>query len=320
MTKPEVTKPAPWKVELVKKLTDEIDSSGLSAIVSIAGIRNNQLQSIRRSLRGKMKLRVVRGTLLEKSVERSKKENIKRILEVTRGQIALVTGEQEPAQLYELLESTRTTAAPRGGEVAENDIVIEPMDTGFPPGPMISEFQKVGLQTAIEKGAIVIKKETLFVKKGEVITKEKAGILGKLNIKPIKVGLNVLGAVKDGVFYSKDVMAISSSKVSSDMMAAFLQAKQVALSTFFITPEILPDILFRARLSAEMLAVSAGVVDEKNIELFIMKAIRDASAVSSAISGDHSDEAAPKEEKKPEERDSKKEEEDVSSGLDALFG
>lgn len=320
MTKPTVTKPAKWKVELVNEVSREIDSNSLSAIVSIAGIRNNQLQSIRSSLKGKMKLQVVRGTLLEKSVERSKKENISRILEVMKGQIALVTGNQEPVELYELLESTRTTAAPRGGEVAENDIVIEPMDTGFPPGPMISEFQKVGLQTAIEKGAIVIKKETVFVKKGEVISKEKAGILGKLNIKPIKVGLNVLGAVKDGIFYSKDVMSISTARITLNMTVAFSQAKQIALNTFFITPEILPEILFRARLSAEMLAVSAGVVDEKNIELFIMKAIRDASAVSSAISGDHREEAASKEEKKPDERDAKKEEEDVSSGLDALFG
>ncbi len=316
-------KPAQWKVELVKEVSKNLDKSELSAIVSISGIRNNQLQGIRRTLKGQMHMQVMRATLLRKALEKSKKENIKELETAISGQIALVTSGHEPNELYELLETTKLNAPPKGGEVAEDDIIVEPMDTGFPPGPMISEFQKVGLQTAIEKGTINIKKETVFIKAGETISKEKAKILEKLNIKPMRVGLRVIGAVKDGLYYNEEVLSVSKEQILGNMVSAFSAAKAVALNTTFLVPEILPDLIVKARIQAETLALDAGLVDEDNIQIFILKAIKEASALSEAAAGDtqtSSSEESAGDEKEEEQESEKKDEEDVSSGLDALFG
>ena len=311
--------PASWKVDLVKSVADEIEASEVSAIASIKGIRNNQLQKIRSDLSGHMKLKVIRKRLLIKALESSKDKKIHDFKQYAKGQIAIITTDLEPAKLYSRLEKTKQKAAARGGEIAPEDIIIEAKETSFPPGPMISEFQKAGLTTAIEKGKIVIKKESLFVKKGEVISKDKAKLMEKLEIKPITVGLEIEGAYSHGLIYSKDVLSITEEVILADIVKGFSAAKAIALGAQYLVPEIIPDLLVKAAINAEQLALDAGFVSEGNIELFILKAIKEANAINQTLEG----EEEPKESKKEDKKDEKTQEdasENVSAGLESLFG
>lgn len=326
MTEQYQAKVAKWKVDFVEELRKEIQEKPVIAIVDIHGIRNQQLQNIRRELKGKADFKVVRRRLLLHALNRVKKENIDPIKDLSNGQIAILTSEEDPKSIYEMLYKTRQDSPAKGGEIAPRDIVVEEMVTGFPPGPMISEFQKVGLKTAIEKGKIVIKGETVLVKEGEPIPRDKAKILEKLDIKPINVGLDIIGAYSDGLIFTKEVLSVKIEDIVSDMAKAFSQAKGVALETMFIVPDILPDVLFKAKLQAEQLALESGYMDESNIELFILKAIREATALNSALVGD---EASPGEQESSEEVTKKKEEnkeedqdtdENISAGLGSLFG
>lgn len=315
--------PAAWKVELVKDLKKEIEKSPVSALVSIKGIRNAQLQKIRSDLQGRVKIRVVRKRLLLKALEKVKLENIKDFGDMASGQVAVITTEEAPVKLFRMLENTKQKAAARGGEIAEDDIIVPEMPTNFPPGPMISEFQQAGLQTAIEKGKIVIKKETVYVKKGEAIPKNKAKILEKLEILPVTVGLNMIGAYQAGLVFNKAAVSITEEQLIGDIARAFSQAKNVALETLFLVPEIVPQLIIKARLYAEQLALETGTVDESNVQLFILKAIREATALNKAISGEASEEQPQTEEKneEPAAEESKQDDEDkASEGLSALFG
>ncbi|MFG1555964.1 MAG: 50S ribosomal protein L10 [Thermoplasmataceae archaeon] len=307
-----MTEPAKWKVELVNQVTSEMDQSPVSAIVSIKGIRNKQLQQIRRSLKGKAKLRVMRGTLVEKSLENVKKDHIGDLKEFISGQIALITTEMTPQKLYASLEGSKQKAAARGGETATEDIIIEAKETQFPPGPMISEFQKVGLQTAIEKGKIVIKKESVFVKKGEKISKEKAKILEKLEIHPITVGLDVVSAYYDGLIFKADVLSITPEFVMGEIAMAFSRAKVLAGSVMFITKEIVPELIIKGRLQAESLGMEARFLDEKEMGNLIINS-------RAAVQKTETKENAHKEELK-EEKNEEKEAEDATEGFGALFG
>ena len=307
-----MTEPAKWKVELVNQVTSEMDQSPVSAIVSIKGIRNKQLQQIRRSLKGKARLRVMRGTLVEKSLEKVKKDHIGDLKEFISGQIALITTEMTPQKLYASLEGSKQKAAARGGETATEDIIIEAKETQFPPGPMISAFQKVGLQTAIEKGKIVIKKESVFVKKGEKISKEKAKILEKLEIHPITVGLDVVSAYYDGLIFKADVLSITPEFVMGEIAMAFSRAKVLAGSVMFITKEIVPELIIKGRLQAESLGMEAKFLDEKEMGNLIINS-------RAAVQKTETKENAHKEEVK-EEKNEEKEAEDATEGFGALFG
>lgn len=313
--------PAQWKVELVKEMASEFSNSPVTALVSIKGIRNSQLQKIRRDLKGDAKIRVVRRRLLLKALEQVGKKNIKDLGKLAEGQIAVVTTNEMPSKLYAILESKKQKAAARGGEIADHDIIIPEMPTNFPPGPMISEFQKAGLQTAIEKGKIVIKKETLYVKKGEPIPKDKAKILEKLEILPVTVGLDIIGAYSDGVIFNREAIAITQEMIIGDIVRAFSQARNVALDAMFLVKEIVPDLIVKARISAEALALETGTVDESNVQLFILKAIKEATALSQAISGEQEEPAkANSSESKPKEETKENDEDKASEGLSALFG
>ncbi len=302
-----------WKIDLVDHIASTISESPVTAFVSIKGIRNKQLQGIRRALKGEASIRVVRGTLLEKALEKSGKKNIEKLKDFVGGQIALVTTIDAPAKLYSKLEKNRQKSAARGGEIAEEDIVVSAKDTNFPPGPMISEFQKVGLQAAIEKGKIVIKKEMLFVKKGDKISKEKAKILEKLEIFPLDVGLDVVSAYEDGIIFDKEAMSITPERVMLDIANAFSQGKFLAKDITFIVKEIMPELIVKARLQAESLAISANFVDENNMSAFILKAISQATALQSEVEGEP-------EEAKEETKEEKPKEEDGAAGFGALFG
>lgn len=312
--------PAQWKVDLVKETTKEIDNSDTVAIVDIKGLRNNQFQSIRRDVRKELKIRVIRGTLLRKAIEKSKKPDIAKILPEITGQIALVTSSADPGTIYRTFSEKREMMSPRGGEIASDDIVVPEGETNFPPGPMISEFQKAGLQAAIERGKIVIKRDSVIVKKGEIITKDKAGVLQKLEIKPIQVGMDLRAAYSDGFLFTRDVLSITPEVVATQIMQSFNQAKALALDLGFMVPEIVPDLIVRARIVAESLALKAGIVDESNIQLFILRAITEAASLKEAT---ESPETPPKEKEKEEEKVEEKKgdsDEDVSAGLSTLFG
>lgn len=315
------SKVAPWKVKQVEELKEEIESSPVVALVDITGIRNQQLQNIRRELRGKVNLRVVRRRLFLNALERVERENIGKLKDHSEGQIALLTSDNDPKTIYDMLFNTRQDSPAKGGEIAPRDIVVEEMVTGFPPGPMISEFQKVGFKTAIEKGKIVIKGETVVVKEGEPIPKDKAKILEKLEIKPINVGLDIIGAYSDGIIFTKEVLSVRLEDVLLDMGKAFSEAKSIALESMFIVPEVLPDLLFKAKINAEQLALESGYMDESNIELFILKAIREATAISGTLGGE--EEASEEAEEEPEQEEKKEEgnvDENISEGLGSLFG
>ncbi len=316
-------KPAQWKVELVDDLSDRLSKSKVSAIVGIKGISNNQLQKIRRDLRGEMELKVTRGTLIWKALEKSGVKGFENLRELISGQVAILTTDSAPNATFEKLSKTKQKSPAKGGEVADDDIVVEASETSFPPGPMVSEFQKVGLQTAIEKGKIVIKKDTVLVKKGETISKEKAGVLKKLEIFPLTVGIDMKGALYDGIFFDESALSITPSSVLQDVSRALVIAKKLALASKFIVPEIVPELLVMARINAESLAIAAGVVDEGNIELFILKAIKDAAALGSVVSpGENVPEKAEGPKAKKDREPEKKENVDdqISEGLGALFG
>lgn len=311
--------PASWKVDLVNSVAQEMEGNEVSAIASIKGIRNNQLQKIRHDLSDHLKMRVIRKRLLIKAIDQSKDKDLHDFKKFAQGQIAIITTDLEPAKLFQVLEKTKQKAAARGGETAPEDIVIEAKETQFPPGPMISEFQKAGLATAIEKGKIVIKKESLFVKKGEVISKDKAKLLEKLDIRPITVGLEIQGAYSHGLIYSKDVLSITEEAIIADMIRGFSVAKAVALDAGYLVPEIIPDLIVKAAMNAEQLALDAGFVSEGNIELFILKAIREANAINQSLEGKEEVKST-KEESKKDEETQEDASENVSAGLESLFG
>ena len=71
--------------------------------------------------------------------------------------------------------------------------MVPAQTTSFKPGPIVGELQHAGFPAAIEKGKVVLKKDVTIVKAGQTISREVAGLLTRLDILPLEVGLESAG-------------------------------------------------------------------------------------------------------------------------------
>ncbi len=327
---------APWKYEFVDKLEKLIEKYPVVGIVNINNIPAPQMQKMRASLKEHSVFIVGKNRLIKLAIEKAAKENIKDLANYVDGQTGIIFTDIDAFKLVKTLDKSKTKAPAKGGEIAPEDIVVHEGETQFKPGPIISELQKVGIPAAIQKGKIVIRKDTVVVKKGEKISRDLAQVLTKLEIYPLTVGLDLKAAYEDGMVFPKDVLEVDTEMVYGNVLNAIQSAINLSVNASFPTKVTMPMIIANAHIKALNLAVNAGVVNKETLPMLITKAYGEMLSVASKladglddelkslISSSHAEikeetkEEEKKEEKKEEEEENK--EEEAIAGLGSLFG
>ncbi len=328
---------APWKYKFVDQLVQLIDKYPVVGIVNINNIPAAQMQKMRRDLKYKAVFIVGKNRLIKLALEKSGKKNIKELANYIEGQTGIIFTDMNAFKLAKLLEKTETKAPAKGGEIAPEDIIVHEGETPFKPGPMISEFQKVGLPAAVQKGKIVIRKDTVLVKKGEVISRDVAQVLTKLEIFPMTVGLDLRAAYEDEMVFSKEVLHVDTTKVYGDIVNAIQYATNLSVNAAYPTKLTMPMIIGKAARDALNLAINGGIVNKFTAEHILRKAYMEMLSLASALGDglddelknlisnrpspppDKEEKEEKKEEEKKEEEEENKEEEAIA-GLGALFG
>jgi len=329
---------APWKKEAVSKLTTKMAKSKVVGIIDVRGVPAPAFQTMRTNLRGKADIIMLKNTLLKIALQEASKQRkgLDKLVDSVGGQCAVVTTDLNPFRLFKQLDSTKTKMPARGGEVAPDDIEIKAGETPFKPGPVVGELQKAGLPAAIEQGKVVIKKDKLLVKKGDKIPREVALVLGKLEIFPLTVGLNLNAAFEEGFVYQKDVLAVDDVHILNQVRMAAAGALNLAVFASYPTATAIRPMLANAHFKAINLAVNAKIANEETVKLMLAKANAQMLSLASKVLAALDDElkaaleGAPrppedKDGKEPEKKEEKKEEKKVSedeaaAGLGALFG
>lgn len=329
---------ATWKKTLVEELSNEMATAPVVAIVDVHGIGGQQIQSMRAGLRGHANVRMAKNNLILLAIEKAAetRPELVGLKEKVYGQCAVVSTDINPFKLFNKLESTKTHAAAKPGELAPFDIVVPKGPTPFGPGPIIGELQKIGLPASIEAGKIVVKKDTTLVKVGEPIPANVAAMLPKLEILPMIVGLDLRAAYEDGVVYKKDVLDIPENYYRDMFATAAFNARALGVSVVYPAKETITPLIQKAFREALGLSISAAIPTKENIEMLIAKADSQMLAIASA-SGYTDDAIAarlnavaaaapvaaaaePAKADEPEEEEAEVSEEDAASGLSALFG
>ncbi|NPA74870.1 MAG: 50S ribosomal protein L10 [Euryarchaeota archaeon] len=327
---------APWKIQFVEKIVELINKYPVIGIVNINNIPAAQMQKMRASLRDKSVFIVGKNRLIKLAIEKSNKENIKDLAKYIDGQTGIIFTDMNAFKLAKMLDASKTKAPAKGGEIAPEDIVVHEGETPFKPGPIIGDLQKVGLPAAIQKGKIIIRKDTVIVKKGEVISRDVAQVLTKLEIYPLTVGLDLRAAYEDNMVFPKDVLEVDTEKVYGDVLNAIQYGINLSVNAAYPTQFTAPMLIANAYRKALNLAVNAGVVNKETVKLILSKAYTEMLSVASQltdgldeelkslITSSHAEvKAEPqeevKEEKKEEEENENKEEEAIA-GLGSLFG
>ncbi len=330
---------AKWKFEEVEKLKSLIESYPVVGIVDMTNIPARQLQNIRAQLRGDVLIRMSKKRLIKLALEKAKREDkILRLKDYLKGQPALILTKLNPFKLYKILEKNKSPAPAKPNMVAPKDIVVPKGETPFAPGPILTELQAVGIPTKVEKGKVVVTKDVVVAKKGEVISEQLANVLNRLGIEPMEVGLNLLAAYEDGIIYTPEVLAVDSNKVMQDFIEAYRRAVNLSVNSGYLTKETAPVALAKAFIEARMLAINATIFEKDVMPDILAKAHMQMLSVASRLREDALDDelkdiiskqkverVEKKEEKKEEvkeEKEEKKEEgeEEALGGLASLFG
>jgi len=304
----------------VKALKKDIESYPVVGLVDIQGIKAKQLQRIRQDMRGKVLIRASKNTLLAIALKKSKK-NLEVLASHLKGGASLVCTEFDPFRLNMLLETSKTPAPAKSGDIAPDDIVIAAGDTGFPPGPLVGELQRAGIPARIEKGSIIVQKDHTFVKAGETITEKQAEILKKLGMEPMTVGLELLGVCEDGKLFEPYMLHIDTEGVKSQLGLAHLSALNVSVEACIMTQDTINLLLQKATRYANSLALGAVIMTRNTLPTILARGYAHAYIINSLVKGEPIGPVSPQAaaiEKVEEEKEEK--EEEALEGLGALFG
>ncbi|MTK64094.1 MAG: 50S ribosomal protein L10 [Methanobacterium sp.] len=329
---------AEWKKDEVANLKELINSYEVVGMANLADIPAPQLQQMRRTLKDSATLKMSRKTLMSLALNDSEKAQIETLEDYMEGQPALIFTNMNPFKLYKILESSKTPAPAKAGSIAPEDIIVPKGDTAFKPGPVLGELQKAGIPAKIEKGKIVITNDKVIVEAGEVIPRDVASILTRLEIFPLEVGIDLRAAYEAETIYTSDLLTVDEEKTLADVQKAFTQALNLSVEAVIFNKESTPLIIQKAVSQSLNLALNAEILNEKTRDVLLAKAYAQMLAVASEVSA--KDENAVDEELKeklsstaakvetkednneePEDEEEAEEEEgDAAAGLGALFG
>jgi large subunit ribosomal protein L10 len=330
---------ADWKKEEVSDIKELIKSHSVVGMANLADIPAPQLQKMRQSLKDTTTIKMSRKTLMTLALSESEKSNIDVLGEHMEGQPALIFTNMNPFKLYKILEASKTSAPAKAGSIAPSDIVVPKGDTAFKPGPILGELQKVGIPAKIDKGKIVITKDKVIVAEGEAVPRDVAGILTRLEIQPMEVGIDLVAAYEDEAIYTSDILTIDDEKTMSDIQNAFRRALNLSVNASIYTKETMDLIIMNAQTKAMNLALNAEILTSKTTDLLLSKAYLQMLALASDLSDTNEEalddelldklksrpqavevKAEEKEEDKEDEEEEEEKEEDAAAGLGALFG
>jgi large subunit ribosomal protein L10 len=274
----------PEKTARVGHLRDEILAAPMTALVGLRGVPAGALQKMRRELRGRgHPIRVAPNSALRHALQEAAAQRpaLAPLLEQLSDQTALLSAGGNPFSLFQELAGTRSPTPARGGEIAPKDVVVPAQTTSFKPGPIVGELQHAGFPAAIEKGKVVLKKDVVIVKAGGTISREVAGLLTRLEIFPLEVGLNLRAVVEGSTFYPPSVLSVDLEARRAEVMQGFRQALGLAVEIGYATPQTVPILLTRAHRRALAVAVAAGYPTKATITPILARALREAAAVRS---------------------------------------
>jgi large subunit ribosomal protein L10 len=330
-----------WKSIEIQTLAELAKDNPVIGVASIHEIPARQFQSIRRELRGQVTIRVSKKTLIRQALDKTPREGLVEIGSRMDGEVALLFTDMNPFKLFRKIEDGKVSSPAKPGHRPPEDVWIPAGPTPFAPGPIVSQLQKVGIPARIERGKVIILQDTLFVKAGEEIDRERAGILSQLGIEPMRIGLDVSLVYEDGALFDRSVLDVDANEMLDQVSLAAQRAFNLAFNSAYVTNATVRALLHEAWRKARNLAVGAEIVTSETVSDLLSVAYNRMISLAAAIARGNPDVlgedlrsrlsqatvAAPTEEKadekKPEARDEAQEEEEKeeeSVGLGALFG
>ena len=257
------TRYPPKKARMYAQLQETPSKYGTVALIRLEKVRASQILQLRKKLKGQVEFVSIKDKLAVKALGDVQTPGVDRLAQDIGGQCMLLFTDMSPFRLNMLLSKNKVMLAARGGDIASVDVEVAARNTGIAPGPMLTEFKEAGIPTRIDQGTIWIAKDTVPVRKGEVISEKLASMLGKLDIKPIEASITLDTALEGGFKYGRDELVIDVEEVAGSLAAAHQEAVNLSVEAGYATADNIVQILAKASSSARSLSVESGYVTDE---------------------------------------------------------
>ncbi|GAU36656.1 hypothetical protein TSUD_213100 [Trifolium subterraneum] len=278
---PKATK-AEKKQNYDAKLCQLLDEFTQILIVNADNVGSNQLQSIRRGLRGDSVVLMGKNTMMKRSVRMHAEK----------------TGNNAFLNLVPLLVGNVGLIFTKGDlkEVSEE----------------VAKYKVLNIPTKINKGTVEIITPVELIKKGDKVGSSEAALLAKLAIRPFSYGLVVLSVYDNGSVFSPEVLDLTEDDLIAKFAIGVSMVTSLSLAISYPTLAAAPHMFVNAYKNVLAVAVAteysfpeADKVKEflKDPSKFAVAAVAAPAAASGGAPA-----AAKEEEKKPEPEEESDEE------------
>nr|KJB76158.1 hypothetical protein B456_012G076000 [Gossypium raimondii] len=290
------------KIAYDAKLCQLLDEYTQILIAAADNVGSNQLQNIRKGLRGDSVVLMGKNTMMKRSVrmhaEKTGNQAFLNLIPLLQGNVGLIFTKGD------LKEVSEEVGAPaRVGLVAPIDVVVPPGNTGLDPS-QTSFFQVLNIPTKINKGTVEIITPVELIKKGDKVGSSEAALLAKLGIRPFSYGLIVLSVYDNGSVFSPEVLDLTEDDLIEKFATGVSMVTALSLAISYPTLAAAPHMFINGYKNVLAVAVATEYsfpqADKVKEYLADPSKFAVAAAPVAAGGGAAPAAAAPVEEKKPE--------------------
>jgi len=276
-----IPKVAGWKKDRVSELTEIFSSDGVVAVVDVSGVPASNMIDMRNTLRERMSITMAKKSLVRIAWSDAGRpeEEIEALLEGAHQPCVVHSDSMNAFEIFGELEKTRQGRPAKAGETFPDDVTIPAGPTEFGPGPIVGEFNAVGIPAKIDKGKVAIQRDTTF-SEGEEISADLGIMLAKLGINPIEIGLILTGAIEEGHLFQSSDLDLDTDGLRNDIVSATSGAFNLACNVRWFSSTTTPTLFSKASSEALSVAMEAGIVNDTTASAILSRA--QASALSLA--------------------------------------
>lgn len=240
-----------WKLDEIEHLVDLFKNYKNVAVIEVAHIQDQQIQAMRKLLRGEAVFRMSKKSLqlraIEQFKEESKKPNLDELATHIPGQSSLVFSNLDLFDLKKIFLENEWMVSAKPNEITPIDIWVPAGDTGLPTGQVISELNMtLRLPTRIQNDTIWIREDTRTHKTGDFVNVKQAAVLKKLGIAPIESLIKIYFAWSDGEIIPEEILYMDMEKFKNNFATAYRQALGILFEMSFYLEEMTEEYIRKA--------------------------------------------------------------------------
>lgn len=279
---------SPRNKEFADRIKNLASKYSIVGVVDVQGLPAPQFQRIRASLKKTAEVLIVKKNLIELVFDELNKthEGIAQLSPKLSGIVGLVFTNDNPFTLYKFVKKNKSSAPAKGGAEAPKDIIVPAGPTSFAPGPIIGELGALKIKAGINAGKVEIKEDSLVAKEGEIISDALAGVLTRLGIEPMEVGLNIKAVFEGGILYDRATLNVDEDAILNDIKSEAARCAALAYGLKYVTKDNIVRFVSEAARDSLGLGVGVAYSAAETIKQLVSKANAQMVGVSFALPED----------------------------------